>query len=87
MSWEGGEFGGVTKILEKLAGLPEGVTHKIDTLDAQPGSATEPSIIVLVTGQLVIENNPPLQFCQTFHLRPQDGSYYVANDLFRLNVG
>lgn len=61
-------------------GLPfDKVAHKITTFDAQPSSATVASLIVMVTGQLMVDDNPnPMQYSQVFHLVPTDnGSYYV----------
>ncbi|KAG8917445.1 Nuclear transport factor 2 [Tulasnella sp. 419] len=85
MSWEAQEFQGVGSIVEKLNALPPNVVHKVSTTDAQPASEAIASIIVLVTGQLSIDGSPPMQFSQAFHLIPDAGSYYVFNDVFRLN--
>lgn len=65
-------------------------------MDAQPSSQTEASMIVLVTGQLMVrafatcrrsdqshsraqvDDSPmPLNYSQTFQLKPEGGSYYV----------
>lgn len=76
-------------IIEKLTSLPfQKVLHKVTTRDAQPSSPSVASLIVNVTGLLVIDDSPnPLQFSQVFHLIPEGGSYYVFNDIFRLNYG
>ncbi|KAI0792826.1 nuclear transport factor 2 [Abortiporus biennis] len=90
LTFEGSQFAGVAGITEKLTSLPfEQVQHKVTTLDAQPSSTTgESSLIVSVTGLLVVDGSQnPLQFSQIFQLIPDSGSYYVFNDIFRLNYG
>jgi len=89
LTWEGQPIQGAPSISEKLVGLPfEKVQHKVLTLDAQPSSATVANLIVSVTGLLVVDDSPnPLQFSQIFQLIPDGGSYYVFNDIFRLNYG
>ncbi|KIK54562.1 hypothetical protein GYMLUDRAFT_100055 [Collybiopsis luxurians FD-317 M1] len=89
LTWEGAPIQSATSINEKLTGLPfEKVQHKVETLDAQPSSPTIPSIMVSVTGLLLVDDSPnALQFSQTFHLIPDGSSYYVLNDIFRLNYG
>jgi len=87
LSWEGSPIVGANSITEKLTSLPfEKVQHKVTTLDAQPSSPSVASLIVSVTGLLVVDDSPnPLQFSQVFHLIPDGSSYYVYNDIFRLN--
>lgn len=54
------------------------VAHKVETRDAQPASATIASILVMVTGQLIVDDGTnTLQFSQMFHLVPDGGSYFV----------
>ncbi|KAF8471611.1 nuclear transport factor 2 [Russula ochroleuca] len=87
LTFEGNPFQGAASIVEKLTSLPfEKVRHQVTTRDAQPSTAA--SLIVSVTGQLLVDDSPnPLQFSQVFHLIPEGGSYYVLNDIFRLNYG
>jgi len=89
LSWEGTPIQGVGSILEKLEGLPfEKVEHKVTTLDAQPSSPTVAAVLVSVTGLLVVDDSPnPLNFSQVFQLYPEGSTYYVFNDIFRLNYG
>ncbi|KAI0027309.1 nuclear transport factor 2 [Vararia minispora EC-137] len=89
LTFEGAQFQGAANIIEKLTTLPFAkVQHKITTLDAQPSSQTIASLLVSVTGLLVVDDSPnPLQFSQVFQLIPEGGSYYVFNDVFRLNYG
>lgn len=85
LTWESNQILGVNSILEKLESLPfQKVAHKTDTIDAQPSSATVASLLVLVTGQLMVDDSPnPIPFSQVFQLMPENGSYYVQNDVFR----
>ncbi|KAF7330396.1 Nuclear transport factor 2 [Mycena venus] len=87
LSFEGSQIAGTSAIVEKLVSLPfQTVQHKVTTKDAQPSSSTVASLLVSVTGMLVVDDSPnPLQFSQVFHLIPEGNSYYVFNDIFRLN--
>ncbi|KAG6867403.1 Nuclear transport factor 2 [Termitomyces sp. T159_Od127] len=89
LTWEGTPIAGSNAIAEKLTSLPfSKVQHKVTTLDAQPSSPTVASLIVSVTGLLVVDDSTnPLQFSQIFQLIPDGSSYYVYNDIFRLNYG
>ncbi|KAK7035769.1 nuclear transport factor 2 [Favolaschia claudopus] len=87
LTFEGAQIAGSAAIVEKLVSLPfQKVQHKVTTKDAQPSSGSVASLLVSVTGLLVVDDSPnPLQFSQVFHLLPEGGSYYVFNDIFRLN--
>ncbi|KAF9244233.1 nuclear transport factor 2 [Melanogaster broomeanus] len=89
LTFEGAPFQGTQSIVEKLTALPfEKVAHKVLTLDVQPSSPTVASILVSVTGQLIVDGSEnPLSFSQVFQLIPDGSSYYVLNDIFRLNYG
>lgn len=89
LTWEGSQILGAKAISEKLESLPfKTVQHKVTTLDAQPSSPTIGSIIVMVTGLLVVDGEETaLQFSQTFNLVPEGEVYWVYNDIFRLNYG
>ncbi|KAH9170776.1 nuclear transport factor 2 [Lactarius sanguifluus] len=89
LTWEGTPIQSANAIVEKLTSLPFAkVQHKVTTLDAQPSNPAVASLIVSVTGLLVVDDSPnPLQFSQVFQLIPDGTSYYVFNDVFRLNYG
>ncbi|KAH7927063.1 nuclear transport factor 2 [Leucogyrophana mollusca] len=89
LTWEGSPIQGDTAISTKLVELPFAkVVHKVTTLDAQPSSPSVASLLVIVTGLLLVDDSPnPLQFSQVFQLIPDGGTYYVLNDIFRLNYG
>lgn len=55
------------------------------TCDSQPVPGG--GILTQVTGDLAVDGSPnPIKFAQTFHLLPTAaGSWYVHNDIFRLN--
>ncbi|KAH3666058.1 hypothetical protein OGAPHI_004247 [Ogataea philodendri] len=77
---------GARNIIEKLVALGfNKVAHRISTLDAQPASENG-DVLVMVTGELLIDEEQNSQrYSQVFHLIPDAGSYYVLNDIFRLN--
>jgi len=85
LTYENDQLVGIASIINKITSLPfQAVKHIVSTCDAQP---TPSGIIVLVTGQLIVDDGNPLHFSQMFHLLPDGGSYYVYNDVFRLNYG
>ncbi|KAK9463205.1 uncharacterized protein V1516DRAFT_667109 [Lipomyces oligophaga] len=87
LSFEGAQVQGAKAIIEKLVSLPfQKVAHRISTLDAQPASPGSGSVLVMVTGELLVdEEQNPQRYSQVFQLMPDGGSYYVFNDIFRLN--
>ncbi|KAI8805147.1 nuclear transport factor 2 [Cladochytrium replicatum] len=90
LTFEGASILGTAGILEKLVSLPfERVQHKIDTLDVQPSNPQVPNaLLVFVTGQLLVDQEAnPLKFTQTFQLIPEGNSFFIYNDIFRLNYG
>ncbi|EIE85308.1 hypothetical protein G6F46_006479 [Rhizopus delemar] len=86
LTFEGQPVQGMNAIVEKLNSLPfQKVAHQITSCDAQP-SGPSGNIVVTVTGLLVVDDSPnPLMFCQTFQLIAEGASYWVYNDIFRLN--
>ncbi|CEG68727.1 Putative Nuclear transport factor 2 [Rhizopus microsporus] len=88
LTFEGAPVQGAPAITEKLVSLPfQRVQHKITTIDVQP-SGPNNSLIVTVSGLLVVDDSQnPLMFFQTFQLISENNSYYVLNDIFRLNYG
>ncbi|PHJ19555.1 nuclear transport factor 2 [Cystoisospora suis] len=47
-----------------------------------------PGFAYICAGDLAIEDNPPMKFCQAFNLVPNGGGgYAVFNDIFRLCIG
>ncbi|KAF8919237.1 nuclear transport factor 2 [Hymenopellis radicata] len=88
MTWEDTQLMGAGPIVEKLTSLPfQTVKHTVVKCDPQP-SLTPGSMIVLVTGNLQIDDGEQkLPFTQTFQLVQEGETYYVFNDIFRLNIG
>ncbi|KAG0706538.1 nuclear transport factor 2 [Suillus ampliporus] len=88
LTWEGKQFQGGDNIVEHLAALPfEKVAHKISTFDAQPSSLDMSTLLINVTGLLRVDGDQELQFSQVFVLAKEGDSFYVLNDMFRLNLG
>ncbi|KAK1270436.1 Nuclear transport factor 2 [Acorus gramineus] len=87
LTFEGEKLQGAQAIVAKLVGLPfPQCLHKITTTDCQP-SGPGGGMIVFVSGTLQLQGEQhPLKFSQMFHLMPTpQGSFYVLNDIFRLN--
>lgn len=86
LTFETSQLQGAKDIIEKLVSLPfQKVSHRVSTLDAQPASPAG-DILVMVTGELLIDEEQNAQrYSQVFHLIPEGNSYYVFNDIFRLN--
>uniref|UniRef100_A0A8C9GHK2 NTF2 domain-containing protein n=1 Tax=Piliocolobus tephrosceles TaxID=591936 RepID=A0A8C9GHK2_9PRIM len=75
MSFENDQCKGTNQILERLNKLPQTVIHKCLSLDIQPTHNN--GILILVCGDIVIEENKPLKFVRTFHLLPSmTGEYF-----------
>jgi hypothetical protein len=59
LTFEGVQIQGVNGIVEKLSSLPfQKVQHRISTVDAQPSNPNGQSIVVTVTGQLLVNGIP-----------------------------
>nr|ACG33145.1 nuclear transport factor 2 [Zea mays] len=88
LTFEGQKFQGPSAIAGKLGSLPfQACEHQIVTVDCQP-SGPQGGMLVFVSGS--IRTGPeehPIKFSQAFHLLPAAGSFFVQNDMFRLNYG
>ncbi|THU49208.1 hypothetical protein C4D60_Mb06t07130 [Musa balbisiana] len=87
LTFEGDKIQGAAAIVAKLTSLPfQQCVHAVSTVDFQP-SGPAGGMLVFVSGSLQITGEShALKFSQMFHLMstPQ-GSFYVLNDIFRLN--
>lgn len=72
-------------LLTLMQDLPFGkIQHRVDTKDAQPSNESG-GILVMVTGALLIEGEQrPMSYVQTFQLMPENGTYFIFNDVFKL---
>ncbi|KAK7400027.1 hypothetical protein VNO78_11225 [Psophocarpus tetragonolobus] len=87
LTFEGQKIQGASNIVAKLTSLPfQQCHHSISTVDCQPSAVTA-GMLVFVSGNLQLAGEQhTLKFSQMFHLIPSpQGSYYVLNDIFRLN--
>ncbi|CAL9770221.1 unnamed protein product [Musa acuminata subsp. burmannicoides] len=87
LTFEGDKIQGAAAIVAKLSSLPfQQCAHAIATVDCQP-SGPSGGMLVFVSGSLRLGGEQhPLKFSQMFHLMPTpQGSFYVLNDIFRLN--
>ncbi|KAK1423237.1 hypothetical protein QVD17_18534 [Tagetes erecta] len=87
LTFEGQKTQGSLNIVTKLTSLPfQQCKHIISTVDCQP-SGPAGGMLVFVSGNLQLAGEQhALKFSQMFHLLPTpQGSFYVQNDIFRLN--
>ncbi|CAI9093172.1 OLC1v1028605C1 [Oldenlandia corymbosa var. corymbosa] len=87
LTFEGQKIQGSQNIVAKLTSLPfPQCQHTISTVDCQP-SGPAGGMLVFVSGTLQLPGEQhALKFSQMFHLMPTpQGSFYVLNDIFRLN--
>ncbi|RWW34187.1 hypothetical protein BHE74_00022217 [Ensete ventricosum] len=101
LTFEGDKIQGAAAIVAKLTSLPfQQCAHAISTVDFQP-SGPAGGMLVFVSGSLQLAGEShTLKFSQVcslsvfapfiyrlmFHLMPTpQGSFYVLNDIFRLN--
>ncbi|RLN22378.1 hypothetical protein C2845_PM07G26790 [Panicum miliaceum] len=90
LSFEGHAVAGAEEIGRKLAQLPfDQCRHSVSTVDCQPSPSFPGSILVFVSGNLQLAGEGhQLRFSQMFQLVPNEqGSFFVQNDIFRLNYG
>mmetsp|Transcript_9445 Transcript_9445/g.22946 ORF Transcript_9445/g.22946 Transcript_9445/m.22946 type:complete len:123 (+) Transcript_9445:134-502(+) len=87
MTFEGTQLMGSAAIMEKIKSFGQ-TKHTAKTMDIQP-SCDGKSIVIFVTGSIEIgAPGNPLHFSEFFYLvNNGPGSYYVHNDIFRLNYG
>lgn len=60
------------------------ISRIITTIDAQP--MFDGGVLINVLGRLQCDEDPPHAYSQVFLLKPLDGSFYCAHDIFRLNI-
>lgn len=88
LTFEGEKFMGQGLIQQKISNLPfQQCKHVIGTVDSQP--SVSGGTAVFVSGSLQLgDQEHSLRFSQMFILMPTaQGSFYVHNDMFRLNYG
>ncbi|TVU04921.1 hypothetical protein EJB05_48065 [Eragrostis curvula] len=88
LTFEGEKILGAANITAKLVSLPfQQCQHNIATVDCQP-SGPSGGMIVFVSGTILTSpTEHPLRFSQVFHLMPIEATFFVQNDMFRLNYG
>ncbi|CAK8567766.1 unnamed protein product [Lathyrus sativus] len=87
LTFKGQKIQGSPNIVAKLTSLPfQQCHHTITTVDCQPSTVND-GMLVFVSGNLKLGGEQhALNFSQMFHLIPKpQGSYYLHNDIFRLN--
>merc|ERR1739838_370383 len=88
LSFEGTQFTGAQKITEKLTNLQfTSSTHQIKNMVVHPsGWDKYNGLLVVVTGDLKVDGGDnALKFSQIFNLIQEGTSWWVYDDVFRLN--
>merc|ERR1719398_44680 len=85
LTFEGQQMQGAAKIMEKIASLTfQKIAHLITAVDCQP--MFDGGIAINVLGQLKTDDDPPQSFTQSFVLKPNGESWFIAHDIFRLCI-
>ncbi|KAF8367230.1 ran-4 [Pristionchus pacificus] len=83
MTFEGVQMKGQQAILQKFQSLTfKSIQRAITKSDCQP--LYDGSIMVSVLGQLKTDEDPVQSYNQLFIIRPNNSSYFIANEIFRL---
>lgn len=85
LTFEGTVIQGPDAIVQKFQTLGK-VQHDIPRLtkDIQIGMA-DGALLIMITGQLIVDGNAPLLFAQTFQLGSNGpGNFYIHNEVHRL---
>ena len=87
LTWESNNVQGPEAIVKCLSEMRfEQVKHVVTSVSAQP-SGVPNALLVSVNGQLQIDDGQALQFNQVWHLLQEGTSFWIHNDIFRLNWG
>jgi len=61
------------------------IQHIVTKIDCQP--TAERGVLILITGRLKTDNDPPHAFSQVIVLKPIEGnSFVIYHDVFRLSI-
>lgn len=60
------------------------IAHAITKLDCQPLDGG--GVIVMVSGMLKADEDNPIPYCETFVIKPADGSFFIFHHMFRLSI-
>ncbi|XP_053678035.1 probable nuclear transport factor 2 isoform X2 [Anopheles nili] len=85
MTFEGQQIQGAAKILEKLQSLSfQNINRVLTAVDSQP--MFDGGVLINVLGRLQTDQDHPLDYTQTFVLKPMGTTFFVQHDIFRLNL-
>uniref|UniRef100_A0A7E4VPA1 NTF2-related export protein n=1 Tax=Panagrellus redivivus TaxID=6233 RepID=A0A7E4VPA1_PANRE len=83
VTFEGNQVCGREAILQRAASLTfREIKRAVTKTDSQP--LPDGSVLVSVLGQLKTDDDPINSYTQVFLLRPANGSFFIANEIFRL---
>ncbi|CAH1778932.1 unnamed protein product [Owenia fusiformis] len=60
------------------------IQHVVTKIDCQP--TVEGGVLVLVTGRLKTDDDPPHAYSQVFYIKKLPDSYFLFHDMFRLSI-
>lgn len=85
-TFEGESFQGAQQISQKLTNLPfQQVQHQPSTCNCQPVPGSPDKVLLLVTGNMVVNGSQNLKFCEVFLLMKKPaGGWFILNDTFKV---
>jgi len=60
------------------------IVHAVTKIDCQP--TPDRGILILITGRLKTDDDPPHAFSQTFYVKAEGESFFILHDIFRLSL-
>ena len=83
LTYEGKNFAGLKEIKEKIESFSfKSINFNFSEYDLQP-SPYPSGLVIFVTGTLQMDGENTFNFAHCFQLLPNNGSYYVHNEMFR----
>eukprot|EP00939_MAST-03C_sp_MAST-3C-sp1_P001353 g1353.t1 len=94
MNFAGKTFVGKEQIQAKFnslgstaTGTAAAIAHDIKSFDAAWGPVPNQTVLIVVTGNIKIDNDNALQFCQALQLVNKGGNWALCNDMFQFVYG
>lgn len=83
MTFEGQQYRGTKKILEKFQKFKlKNLQRNISSIDTQP--LHDGGVIINVIGKVNENDKKKYLYSQTFIYKPQNGSFFLQHDIFRV---
>ena len=85
LTYNGGNHAGVESIKKHLEGLSfKKISYNFDDYDAQPLHGG--GILIVVAGELCMDDSDRFKFNQTFVLMPEGETWFIQNDVLKIIV-